>query len=131
MPAALTFSLNGVALPVTAIEKRSFTFTERIGSRNSGSVAFVGALGTIAAKHGQTFTVVRNGTTLFGGRVYQPQRRLLGLTHVRYDCRITDFGEALDRRLIAATYVNQTLQQIVTDIVANSLDGEGITTGGV
>lgn len=127
---AMTFRLNGTL--TTKVAKGTFRFEEQLQSRNTGLVVFEDVLGgVVAPKHGHTFEIQKNGTTTFAGRIQQPTRRLLGLSHLEYTCPLVDYSEALDRRLVAREYDNQTLAQIVTDIVTKDLSGEGITTGGV
>ena len=134
-------------------DKGSFRFSERLGTRNSGNIAFTARepnsgwmrvspkLHHLAAKdgsspqHGQSLVVLRGGgavhTTLFAGRLTQPQRSIPGKGFITYACTIQDFSEAFDRRLIAAEYENRPVGDIVKAIMVASLDEEGLTAEGV
>jgi hypothetical protein len=48
-----------------------------------------------------------------------------------FECQAVEFSAICDRRIVTAIYEQQSLEQIVLDIVEHFLDGEGLTTSGV
>lgn len=70
-------------------------------------------------------------TIYFIGRIKGIVERAPDNTSLQFDVSAQDYNEVLYRRLVTATYQNQSLYTIVMDIWANVLSGEGVTTNHV
>jgi hypothetical protein len=78
---------------------------------------------------GAELFVIEDGVRLFGGNLIEPQEESSpgrrAAVHRRHRHRVSAI---CDRRLVARAYTNQTLKQIVLDIVAQDMGDEGIDT---
>lgn len=78
---------------------------------------------------GNTFVVKEGATKRFAGnirswsKIFHP-----GTSALQFRLRILDYHHILDKRRVTGDYQNMTLRAIVLAIVANFLDGEGVTT---
>lgn len=85
---------------------------------------------------GQEVLIYDDATLIFGGTIDVYNRSYLqgkGGTASRKQYNITciDFNQVTDRRRIAATYENETISDIINDIVTNYLNDENITVGSI
>lgn len=80
---------------------------------------------------GQQIVIDEDGTTRFAGRIHTVLERAPEDGPIQFDIEATDYNEVLYRRLSTATYQNRSLYEIVLDIVATALSGEGVTTANV
>ena len=78
---------------------------------------------------------VTDGGVIFGGTIDSYSLSYLrgGTTGTRkrYDIRCVEYNQTLDRLRVADTYENETVGDIITDIVSTYLTAEGITLGTV
>jgi hypothetical protein len=83
-------------------------------------------------RDGDEIFVLEDGVRLFGGNLIEPEEASSpGLDLLFMDCTGVEYSAICDRRLVARTYTDQTLKQIVLDIVAQDMGDEGIDTSGV
>ena len=69
---------------------------------------------------------------IFAGSISRiSESQHVGTSGLWYEIECADYNELCDRHFVARAYDNQTLGQIVTDIVTQDLAGEGISTAGV
>ena len=80
---------------------------------------------------GQEVLVTVGKNRIFGGTIDSFSRQYIYGTKQRFAVTCVDFNQILDRRIIGETYENITLKDILIDILANFLDGEGITLGSI
>lgn len=83
---------------------------------------------------GQEVIATDNGIRIFGGTIENFRKTYLqgsggSSSRRRYLIECIDFNQILDRRMVAETYVDKTVNFIINDVVANFLDGEDITVG--
>lgn len=154
---AITLTLGGV--DATAYMRvDSLDWADRLNARSSlgfdlidpGAAAFLvtedgtyittedGAYltcGELTLAIGAAVRVEDDGEALFGGTVDAfTAEALPGVSGaVVYAVRCVSYDQLVDRHLVARSYedANQTLEEIVEDIVAQDLAGEGITTANV
>jgi hypothetical protein len=80
---------------------------------------------------GQTFrpakgsvVVLQDGvTTIFSGKIYKVTKKKEGIGTVKYSVKCKDHTIDLNRYLVVEEYNNQTVNQIVSDILTNFSDG--------
>jgi hypothetical protein len=81
---------------------------------------------------GAELFVLEDGVRLFGGNLIDPQEASSpGGELLFIDGTAIEFSAICDRRLVARAYTNQTLKQIVLDIVAQDMGDEDIDTSAV
>lgn len=82
---------------------------------------------------GQSISLVVDGTTVFAGNIGTVKaKRHPGLRgYLWFSLEAQDYNHIADRRVVAATYENQSVHDIVDAVVANFLTGEGVTTTNV
>jgi hypothetical protein len=81
---------------------------------------------------GAELFVIEDGVRLFGGNLIDPQEASSpGGELLFIDGTAIEFSAICDRRLVARSYTNQTLKQIVLDIVAQDMGDEEIDTSAV
>ena len=91
--------------------------------RKYGSLTYVPALG-------QEISVVRDGTTIFGGVIVRITNERDGTHVLKYNVQCVDYSQYLKRMLVTERYENMTVVAIIADLVANYTT-DGFTTAGV
>lgn len=76
---------------------------------------------------GRQVIIEDSGTRIFGGVIVRITERSPVVGVIEYSVECSDFTRLLDQHLVAETYENQTVDQIIADIVANWLPS-GFTT---
>jgi len=111
-------------------EKNSWSMDDTIGARSSTQFTAISkVLSTVYAK-GQPVEVYEGADLLFSGYIEKVSRRII--TGVSYfPITAVDNCYLADKRVIAASYQNETAGNIVTDIFNTYLDDEGVTIGTV
>lgn len=132
---ALTLTVAGVdrTNKILDLEVQVYLwYTEYLNARNTLRVTFRDVIGGFKPADGQEIILLENGTRRFAGILEEPEEAVITDTNwMLFTCSAVDFASICDRHLVARVYENQTLKQIVEDIVAQDLASEGITTGGV
>ena len=77
---------------------------------------------TYTPEVGHVVSVVDDGTTIFGGTIVKIRKRIKGVDILVYEVECKDYTHALDRLLIVKSYTDQTIKQIVDDLVTNHFD---------
>lgn len=81
---------------------------------------------------GEEVIILDGATRIFGGTIEETNYFIYKGTNLKeYTIQCIDFNQVTDRLRIAETYENQTVTQIVTDIITNYLADEGISLGTV
>jgi hypothetical protein len=88
-----------------------------------GDLTYVPALG-------DEVVVTRDGTTVFGGVIVRINEELITPQILQYTITCNDYGQFLKRELVTKRYENQTVGDIIDDLVAN-YTSDGFTTDGV
>lgn len=87
---------------------------------------------TYVPEIGNEVSVVRDGTTIFGGVIVRIEEELESATIIRYKINCIDYSQYLKRQLVSERYTNQTVAYIIDDLVANyTAAGDGITDNNV
>lgn len=128
---ALTLSIGGSARE-SILQPDSLIWEDTVNGRSKLKFSLVpqAISGSVVPTDGQEVIFKDGATILFLGLMIQPEEELLpsaSLINVR--CQVVDYGSRCDARLVVQSYTDQTVGQIVTDILTNFLDGEGITAG--
>lgn len=110
----------------------SISLTQELHTRSLATLQLVSESPTEAffrPNIGEPLLIKVDGTTIFAGTIDRlSEHREKALGKVLYiDVECVSWEQILDRHLIADSYENQTLAQIVNDIRTTDLDGEGLT----
>jgi hypothetical protein len=130
----LTFTIAGVDR--TALVKvQSLSITDQLNSRNTASFTLEDATGAYRPVDGSSIVILNGATRIFAGsidKIIEDSLVEFG-SGLRFALTCVDYNQLADRHLVARNYetANQTLKDIVLDIVAQELAGEGITTTNV
>jgi len=126
---ALTITIN--AVDRTAFyERATLAWTEKLDLRTVCSFRL--SDDTYAPVKGEEVIVTDGATTHFLGIITKIRKRLLrDATTFRYWVTCGDYSYLLQRRFVADSYDNQTLAQIVADIISDKFPNEGFTQVGV
>jgi hypothetical protein len=107
----------------------SFAYVDKINARSTASITIL-TDSTITVGMG---IIIRLGADkLFAGTIDSYTLMYLRgenavATRRAYACSCVDYNQIPDRRYVAASYEDETAEDIIQDIVDNYLDGEGIT----
>lgn len=124
---ALVLTIAG-ADRTTLLVAGSLQVNDELNARNTASLVLRDTTGTYRPAVGAVVTLVDGGTTHFAGTIEEVQEIAWGGSSTE-DMTVTcvDYTQLCDRHLVAREYTGQTVVQIVTDLVAQDLAGEGIT----
>jgi hypothetical protein len=131
---AITFTIGGVdTTPLVRVD--SLKVQDRLNGRNTASFDLVSEDGTYRPTIGAEVVITRDGTRLFAGFVndYEEEDVPGSWDALLFRVPCVDYNAICNQRLVAKAYEapGQTLGDIVLDIVASFLAGEGITTANV
>lgn len=134
---ALRLRISGTAR-TTLMVVNSLRINSRLGQRNRASFTLTDTTGAFRPVVGSEVIIDDSTGTprYFGGFVDSFSETLTidgNQTALTYEVECVSYDALADRRLVAASYESptQTLSTIVTDIVTNTLTGDGITTTNV
>lgn len=132
---ALALSIAGVDR--TALWRiGTLQISARLGARNRASFQIVDTSGTYRPPVNAELIISDGATRYFGGFIdgFSEQLTIQGnQTSLTYDVEAVSYDALADRRLVAASYESptQTLSTLVSDIVTNTMAGDGVTTTNV
>lgn len=132
---ALSLTIGGVARTSLWVVG-SLRLTSRLGARNLASFAMVDTSGTYRPTVGAEVIIADGATRYFGGFINGFNETLTidgNTSSLSYEVDCVSYDALADRRLVAASYENpaQTLSTIVSDVVTNFLNSDGLTTTNV
>jgi len=123
---SIIVSLNGSNI---SIDEGSLSIDDNINDRSTFSFSYTT---TSTVSIGQEVIVYDGATKIFGGTIQDfSSSRLRGTSYRRININCIDYNQLADRRRIAKTYANKTVEYIVDDIISVYLGSEGITKGTV
>jgi len=128
---AVTLSIAGVDR-TSLLQVNTLSISDELNSRNTCDFVLADETGSYRPAVGEEVIITENGTRRFAGTIDDKQEYVLPSTNtlkIRVTC--VDYNQICDRHLVARVYENQALGDIVHDIVAQDLAGEGITTNNV
>ena len=126
---ALTITIGGVTI---ARQKGSLSIHRAIEKRSTADFTIVDRSGVATFSKGEVIEIKRNLTLLFGGIVASVERRKFQHSAtVFHAIRCVGFAALMDKRLVAASFTNQTATAIITSLAATYLTPEGITLGNI
>jgi len=113
----------------------SLSVTEEIGARGAASFRLIDKTGNFHPAIGAPVHIYFNGNLIFGGTIDDlSEETILEHPHLFIDVECVDYNQLADRHIVAAAYEDQTLRQIVTDIIdvqsgdpGERLSDEGVT----
>jgi hypothetical protein len=112
----------------------SMSITDDINSRNTSSFLLRSSTG-FRPDIGQNIVISENSVTVFAGTIDEitetREVEAYGTQQNEYQVQCVDYNQICDRHYVARVYANQTLKQIVENIVLLDLTGESITTTAV
>jgi hypothetical protein len=118
------------------ITPNSLNITQTLKARSTCNFSVPDPLQNITFESGMNIVVLdENLARVFGGTIESAERRIRTGTNPPYriwDIKCTDYNHLADKILVGErTWENQTIGQIVRDIVEMALPNEGINTGGI
>lgn len=111
--------------------KGSLTTDDSIGERSTCSFEVIDEGSVYTFVKGQPVEVIENNIVLFCGVIESIQERKLAHGVIGHRVKCIDYHYKADKRIIAKAYVQETFQNIVSDIVATYLVDEDITIGNI
>lgn len=132
---ALSLTIGGVARTSLWVVG-SLRLNARLNTRNRATFSLVDPSGAYRPTVGAEVIIADGATRYFGGFVDSYTETLTvdgNTTALSYDVEAVSYDALADRRLVAASYESpsQTLSTIVSDVVTNTLTGDGLTTTNV
>lgn len=128
---ALTFTIAGID-KTSLVQVDSLSITDELNSRNTCTFSLLDTIGAYRPAIGAAVAIADGATKYFTGTIDRiVELQLMGTSTLAYSVECVDYNQVCDRHLVAAVYENQTLKQIVEDIVTDCLTGESITTTNV
>ena len=127
---ALSMTINGNAERAVAF---SLTINDNINAKST-AVFTLNTDSPIAV--GQEVLIYDDAVLIFGGTIDNYRRSFIqgkggSASRKSYSINCVDFNQVADRRRIAATYEDETIDTIINDIVTTFLSGENITVGSI
>lgn len=125
--ALTTFTISGTDR-LTMLQPLTVKITDELNSRNTLEVILLDKTGaTYRPTVGEPLFMQWDGVTVFAGTIDDyTESQVNNLPDCWYTIHGVDWNQRADMNLVAAEYINQTLQAIVSDIVANTLADDGI-----
>ncbi len=113
------------------VRKHSLSISNRIEERSVAGFTVVDVAESLSFPRGTPVWIYDTGSTLiFGGYVNSSKIVRMSPSKGRYhQIKCMDYHYAVDKRLVAESYLSQTCGFIVQDIFDNYLDEEGVTVG--
>lgn len=104
-----------------------------LNARGTGRITFEVPVGAgFAPEDGQTIEIIEDGSVRFGGILLEPEETEPEASDVVfYSCVMADYNLLADRRIVAENWEDTAFETIVSGIVSNHMDGEGITINNV
>lgn len=131
---AITFTIGGVDT-TSLVRVDTLKVRDQLNGRNTASFDLVSTDGAYRPTVGAEVVITRNGTRLFAGFVndYEEEDVPGNWAALLFRVPCVDYNAICNQRLVAKAYeaAGQTLGDIVRDIVATFLNGEGIATTNV
>ncbi len=122
-----TVLINGQAMFVIA---RTLTSEGSVGRRATASFTVLTDTNTHFAQYQQVSIFDQNAVLAFSGYITIPKKQKPGFQpYLVHAIQCTDQHFLADKRIVAASYTNQTIGFMVADILANYLAAEGVGTG--
>ncbi|MGZ6375630.1 MAG: LamG-like jellyroll fold domain-containing protein, partial [Ktedonobacterales bacterium] len=121
--------INGTVVTVASLPP----FKDSIGQRSQLQFVVVDTTGALAIAEYQSVTITDAvGTPIFGGFVQDATFSRIAYAPPTYGwtVRCIDNVYLADKRIAAATYVNKSCGDIISDLVTNYLAAEGVTGNG-
>lgn len=105
----------------------SLSLEDAINERSILSFALKAPQGTLRVVEGQQ-VMLTNVDRIFGGTIESvTEEQPIGSTYVLYRVECVDWHQVLDRRIVAESYADTTVGDIIADIVTTYLAAEEIT----
>jgi hypothetical protein len=133
LPAAnLTVTVNGIDRTEFVDGERGIRWEDVLNGRGQLSLTFSDVVGGFEPEDGSEVIVWEDGIQRFAGTLIEPVASASpGAERLFWECEVVEYSAICDRILVARAYTDQTLQEIVLDIVSQDLSLEGIGTAGV
>lgn len=124
---AITITIDGNSVSILS---GTLSIIDNINDRSTAS--FLLQTSSTTLNIGEEVIITDGATRIFGGTIENLNYFIYKGTNVReYTVECVDFNQVTDRLRIAQTYANQTVTEIVTDIINKYLATEGISLGNI
>lgn len=124
---AITVTIDGNSVNILS---GSLNINDNINDRSTAS--FLIQTDSDTYNIGEEVIILDGATRIFGGTIENLNYFIYkGTTTKEYTVECIDFNQITDRLRIAKTYSNESVTDIVTDIITNYLSAEGISLGNV
>lgn len=131
-PRLMGVTVSGVDRTDLVDGDAGFTWSDQVNGRGQLSLTITDAPGGFRPEDGAEVLVYEDSERRFGGHLYEPEEQLTPERDlIFYTCAAVEFSAIPDRLTVTRIYEGETFEDIVTDIVAQDLAGEGISTSGV
>jgi len=128
-----------VTLEIAGVDKTSLLRINTINKqdvlnqRTTCSFRLVDTTASYRPQIGQSAVLKLNGTKIFGGIISNLNEASLhrSILWLAYDVVCVAYDQLFDRRRVAEIYENETVENVIFDIVDNFVTGESITTASV
>lgn len=128
---ALTFLIGG-ADQTALVEVDSLEIEDGLNARNTASFRLFDRAGAYRPANGAEVIIADGAVRRFAGTIDQPEEtQPIGTKALEGRIQCVGYEQVCDRHLVARVYENQTLGQIIRDIMTQDLAGENITVNNV
>src|SRR6185295_9501914 len=116
-----TFTISGIDRS-TMVQPKTIKITDELNGRNTLELQLVDKVGSAYRPIvGEPVLMQWDSVTIFAGTIDEySETQVNNLSDCWYTVRCVDWNQRADMNLVAAEYINQTLQAIVADIVADT-----------
>ncbi len=131
--ALVTLTINGVDR-TSLLKLDTLQINDGFGSRVTAEFEILDPSGAYRPDNGEPVVIARTGPVkIFAGLIDSPddEQKPPGTKALKYLVKCADYSQVCDRHRVAGVYENMLAGDIIKDIVATALAGEGITTTNV
>ncbi len=131
---AITVEIAGIDRTDEWTDAAPTGWNDQLNGRGTGRITFNDDVGGFFPDDGQTIEIIEDGTVRFGGILMEPTITEPGgdeSAHLFFGCQMSDYNILCDRRTVGEEFENVDFDLIVSGIVTNWMDGEGISLAGV
>ncbi|WP_447979089.1 hypothetical protein [Candidatus Nitrospira bockiana] len=113
---------------VDLLQASTLEITDELNARNICRLTLIDTRGWYRPAIGQTLVVRHMGETIFAGTIDRlKESRAAGTNALTLELDAVDYNQIADRHLVAEVYDDQTMKQIVQDIVTEHLAADGVS----
>jgi len=128
----IVVKVNSVDVSTKWQRAAATNWDDPLNGRGTGRIQFADVAGGFTPEDGQTFEIIDGSVTAFAGVLMEPTLTEPEATGtIFFDCQLADYNMLADRRNVSDNYSDLAFELIVSGIVTDHMDGEGISLAGV